>query len=75
MAKKVRSPKIGDRASVSEHKGVFKVTAISPMEKIVNLEQLGAPATMPRVPWDDLRYMDEEDRNQAAARIVRGATE
>ena len=75
MTKRNRSPDIGDRVSARVHDGVFAVTAVDSLNKTVSLELLNGDTVASHVPWAELRYLDEEDASQAAARIVRETTE
>ena len=75
MTKRTRVPKIGDRVGTPDHAGVFAVTSIDPRNKMVSLRSLNGQTVSSHVPWATLRYLDEEDVNQAAARIVRETTD
>jgi hypothetical protein len=72
----VRVPKKHDRVSAQGHNGVFAVVDVDKKSKSTDLQLVTGDGPVLRgVPWSTLRYMDEEDVNQAAARIVRETTE
>ena len=76
MAKpKKRSPQNGDRVSVRGEKGAFVVYSVNSMVEAADVKLIGKDLTLSAMPWDALTFLDEEDAIQAAARIVREATE
>lgn len=73
---KIRAPRKHDRVTTLGHHGVFAVVAVDNESKTVALQTVtGDGPVLQGVPWTTLQYMDEEDTSQAAARIVREATE
>jgi hypothetical protein len=77
MAKK-RTPQIGDRVFASGHHGAFVVMEINKGSQTAQLRRIGRDGpTLPHLQaeWSNLSFSDEEDASQAAARIVREATE
>jgi len=75
-----RVPRIGDRVFLTaKHGGPFVVVAVYAETQTVDVKPMKADQGMPfvdkNIPWDVLRFADEEDASQAAARIVREATE
>jgi len=73
---KIRVPRKHDRVTTLVHHGVFAVVAVDNESKTVALQTVtGDGPVLQGVPWTTLQYMDEEDVSQAAARIVREATE
>jgi hypothetical protein len=76
MTKRVRIPEINDRVGSSGLHGVFAVIGIDEKLKTADLQLLGGTQSIEKgIPWTILSYLDEEDVNQAAARVVREATE
>jgi hypothetical protein len=73
--RKNRIPKKGDRVSAAGHEGAFIVYSVDGSIKVAELKQIGRDFAISTVPWNTLRFLDEEDASQAAARIVREATE
>ena len=73
MAKK-RVPELGDRVSTSEHLGAFVISKVFENHTAF-MTKIGSAETRYMVDWKDLVFLDEEDASQAAARIVREATE
>ena len=72
----VRIPRKHDRVTAQGHNGVLAVVDVDKKSKTADLQFVtGDGPVMRGVPWTALRYMDEEDENQAAARIVRETTE
>ena len=74
----MRTPKLGDEVAVPSHTGAFRVSAVRTGPDVVDLELIGpAEYTEKNVPWGVLVYLNKprEDVNQAAARIVKEATE
>jgi hypothetical protein len=74
-SKKVRTPKKGDRVGATGRHGVFVVAAVHKSPNVVDLRLLPSGPVEKGIPWTTLVYLDEEDANQAAARVVREATE
>jgi hypothetical protein len=71
-----RIPKKHDRVTVLGHNGVLVVVSVDDKSKSADLQFVtGDGPVVEGVPWTALRYMDEEDANQAATRIVRETTE
>jgi|HubBroStandDraft_4_1064222.scaffolds.fasta_scaffold1032438_2 hypothetical protein len=68
-----RTPKIGDRVGFADHTGVFVVLEVH--QDSVKLQALKGGPVEAGIPWSMLVFLDEEDASQAAARIVREATE
>jgi hypothetical protein len=70
-----RIPRKHDRVTALGHNGVLVVVSVDEKSKSADLQFVtGDGPLVEGVPWTDLRYMDEEDVNQAAARIVRETT-
>jgi hypothetical protein len=69
-----RIPKVGDRVTLASSSDVWIVDQVStnPDLAVVRLNHI--PEHVKTVPWASLRYLPE-DVNQAAARIVREATD
>jgi hypothetical protein len=73
--KKVRVPRKHDRVTTLGHNGVFAVVDVDDKSKTAALQTVtGDGPVLQDVPWTTLQYMDEEDANQAAARVVSEAT-
>jgi hypothetical protein len=72
---KKRVPKKGDRVTVLGREGVFAVYSIDGDLRSADLQQLGSDLRLASIPWDSINFLDEQDTSQAAARIVRQATE
>jgi hypothetical protein len=72
---KKRSPQNGDRVLVRGEKGTFVVYSVNSMVETVNVKLMGTDHALGSIAWDALTFLDEEDESQAAARIVREATE
>jgi hypothetical protein len=71
-----RIPRKHDRVTALGHNGVLVIVDVDKKSKSVDLQFVTGDGPVIRgVPWTALRYMDEEDVNQAAARIVRETTE
>ncbi len=71
-----RIPKKHDRVTAEGHNGVLVVVDIDEKSKSADLQFVtGDGPIVAGVPWTALRYMDEEDVNQAAARIVPETTD
>ena len=71
-----RIPRKHDRVTALGHNGVLVIVDVDKKSKSVDLQFVTGDGPVIRgVPWTALRYMDEEDVNQAAARVVREATE
>jgi hypothetical protein len=68
-----RTPKVGDRVGFVDHTGVFAVTEVH--QDTVKLQSLKGGPVEAGIPWSMLIFLDKEDASQAAARIVREATE
>ena len=72
----IRVPRKHDRVTTLGHHGVFAVVDVDNESKTAALQTVtGDGPVIPGVPWTALRYMDEEDISQAAARAVREATD
>ncbi len=79
----VRKPRKGDRVVLALHSGEFEVVKVTNAGMLVDLKIINPPPKSSpgyiekRIPWSALIYLDapREDVNQAAARIVREATE
>jgi hypothetical protein len=72
----LRIPKKHDRVTTQGHNGVLAVVAVVKKSKTADLQFVtGDGPVVQGVPWTALQYMDEEDENQAAARVVRESTE
>jgi hypothetical protein len=72
--KKVRVPRKGERVHIDDGTEVFEVLQVHNDSQMVTARSLKTKATRPLVPWDSLHRLNE-DASQAAARIVREATE
>lgn len=76
MNKKTRIPKMDDRVGTAGRHGVFAVVSIDKKLKTADLQLLGGTQPIEKgIPWTMLIYLDKEDVNQAAARIVKEATD
>jgi hypothetical protein len=76
VRKGIRVPREHDRVTTQGRNGVFAVVDVDNGSKTVALQTVtGDGPVLQSVPWTSLQYMDQEDVNQAAARIVRKATE
>ena len=74
--KKIRVPRKHDRVTTLGHHGVFAVVDVDNKSKTAALQTVtGDGPVLQDIPWTTLQYMDKEDVNQAAARIVRETTE
>ena len=71
--KKIRVPRKGDRVWVAGGKEVFVVLQVHKDTQFASLKSLDGKKVRPMVPWDALKFPNE-DASQAAARIVREAT-
>ena len=77
MAKK-RTPQVGDRVFASGHHGAFVVMGVNVENQTAQLRRIGRDGpTMPalQIGWHDVSFPDAQDASQAAARIVKEATE
>jgi hypothetical protein len=72
---KTRIPKIGDRVAALRQNGAFVVYCIDRDLRCVELKLIGQELRLSSIPWKDLTFLDKGDASQAAARIVREATE
>ena len=71
-----RVPRKHDRVTALGQNGVLVVVDVDKKSKSADLQFVtGDGPVVEGVPWTDLRYMDEEDVNQADVRSVRGNTE
>jgi hypothetical protein len=71
----LRIPRKHDRVTARGHNGVLAVVDVDKKSKTADLQFVtGNGPIVQAVPWTALQYMDEEDVNQAAARIVRETT-
>jgi len=67
---------MNDRVGTSGRHGVFAVVGIDKKLKTADLRLLGGTQPTDKdIPWTMLVYLDEEDANQAAARVVRESTD
>jgi hypothetical protein len=67
----LRIPREHDRVTAQGHNGVLAVVDVDKKSKTADLQFVtGDGPVLQGVPWTALQYMDEEDVNQAAARIV-----
>jgi hypothetical protein len=73
--RKTRIPKKGDRVAALGHNGAFVVYSINISVRSAELKLIGHDLALSSIPWGALTFLDEEDASQAAARIVREATE
>jgi len=71
----VRFPQKGDRVSTPKIKDVFVITEVRENPCVVNLRLLKGTLVLRDIPWTMLTFLDQEDASQAAARIVKEATE
>lgn len=70
-------PKVKDIVATVGHDGLFEVVSIDTAKRSANIKGTQSAALIKDVPWT-LLHRDKktrEDVNQAAARIVREATE
>jgi len=74
MAKK-RVPKVGDRVDAIGHHGAFVVSKIDAKLQTAELKRLGRQGLTLNVGWHHIGFLDEQDASQAAARLVREATD
>ena len=71
----LRIPRKHDRVTAQGHNGVLAVVDVDKKLKTADLQFVtGDGPVVQGVSWTALQYMDEEDANQAAARVVREAT-
>jgi hypothetical protein len=75
MTKKNRVPKKGDRVSAAGQKGTFVIYGKDAGLQTVELKLIGGDLALSSIPWSALTFLDREDASQAAARIVREATQ
>jgi hypothetical protein len=76
MAKKKRRiPKKGDRVAVDGRKGAYVVYLVDGSLEVADLKQIGGDSRLATIPWKTLTFLDDENASQAAARMVREATE
>jgi hypothetical protein len=70
-------PQPGDRVAALGQNGTFKVLKVYEQGHTADLKLIGANFQLDRIPWGALSLLlnAREDVNQAAARIVREATE
>lgn len=73
--KQGRIPKRGDRVGVNGRTGVFAVVEVRRIPKVLDLQSLQGGPVENDIPWTAVTFMDPEDVSQAAARIVKEATE
>jgi hypothetical protein len=73
----MRTPREGDHVSIPTHQATFVVVEVRKTPTTVDLKMVNADHVEKDVPWGVLIYQSEstEDVNQAAARVVREATE
>ena len=74
-AQQGRIPKKGDRVGVNGRTGVFAVVEVRRIPKVVDLQSLKGGPVEKDIPWTALIFMDKEGAGQAAATIVKEATE
>jgi len=74
---KILTPKVDDRVSIlTNQREIYAVLAVHRKPKTVDLVLLPHREFIEKgIPWGSLVYMDEEETNQAAARIVRETTD
>ena len=70
-----RIPKKGDRVGANGRTGVFAVVEVRRIPKVVDLQSLKGGPVEKGIPWTALIFMDKEGAGQAAATIVKEATE
>ena len=82
MATPERIPVIGDLVAIPTHEGTLKVIAVRSEGQIADAELITVPGYVEKnIPWGVLIHIPKpkkttrEDFSQAAARIVREATE
>jgi predicted ATPase len=75
MKAKKRIPKIGDRVSAMGHDGAYLVYLIDEGLHSADLKKIGDDERLATIQWTSLIFLDKEDASQAAARIVKEATE
>jgi hypothetical protein len=73
--KKRRIPKKGDRVAVKGRKGAYVVYLVDGSLEVADLKQIGGDSRLATIPWKTLTFLDDENASQAAARMVREATE
>ena len=73
--KNMRIPKKGDRVAVAGRKGAYVVYLVDGSLQVADLKQIGGDSHLATISWGSLTFLDGEDASQAAARIVREATE
>jgi hypothetical protein len=76
MAKK-RIPKVGDRVFSGADHGAFVVMEVNKENQTAKLRRIGRDGpTLPhlQIEWSHLSFADTEDASQAAARVVKEAT-
>jgi len=71
---KSRIPKKGDIVGAVGHHGTFVVVDVHEIGHTVDIQILKT-SHVERVTWNALKYADELDESQNAARIVKEATE
>ena len=70
----VRLPQKGDRVGASGREGIFVVIGVHENPNMADLRPLKGGRLQKGIPWRTLTFLDEEDANQSAARIVRETT-
>ena len=70
-----RFPQKGDRVGAIGRDGVFLVVKVHENPNMVDLRPLKGGPSQKGIPWRTLTFLDEEETSQAAARIVREASE
>jgi translation initiation factor 2 alpha subunit (eIF-2alpha) len=71
----MKKPKLGQTVSASGKNGVFKIIRVDEKQGVADLElTTGTHFIEKNIPFNSIHSL-EEDVNQAAARIVRKATE
>lgn len=60
VTKKMRTPKKGDRVTVTGWKGTYVVFLVDESLQVVDLKQIGVDARLATIRWDTLAFLDEE---------------
>ena len=69
-----RFPQKGDRVGAIGREGAFLVVKVHENPNLVDLRPLKGGPSQKAIPWRTLTFLDEEDANRSAARIVRETT-
>jgi hypothetical protein len=73
--RKKRIPKEGEHVVALGHKGAFVISSVDGDLCTAELKPTGDGFALSTIPWSKLAFLDEEDDSQAAARILREATQ